>query len=140
MKVRKGSTNPMGLCWTLWDGARGTEQRRKEHRSHTYMWEVCGRAAYEVSKEIFPYLVGAQQARLLCLREFYEECFIARGDLGKGLRIPLTVEEQKLRVSFWERMIFITKMETLENSEEIRSWANKAYSTAVRAASRKRKK
>ena len=129
IRVRASSTYPLGICGILWPpkqpGKTGTfypQKRRKLQKSVTYVWDATGGKAYAVAKEIFPYLVGAQQTRLLCLREFYEECFIARGDLGGGLRTRLTIEEQSLRESFWLRMQAISKISAAQKILDMEEW------------------
>ena len=111
IRIRQKTGHPMAICRTLWGGSYTGQKRRKIQRSVTHVWEISGKNAYKVAKEMFPFLGGAQQARLLCLIEFYEECFIARGDLGIGIRTPLTYKELRLRGQFMERMTFITQLE-----------------------------
>ncbi len=117
LSIRRAALGIAVMGYDLWGGSKFHEKRRKNQKSISSTWATTGKSSYAVCQAVWPHLVGAQQARAVCLKEFYEECFLARGDLGKGLRIPLTLEEQKLRVSFWERMMFITKMQEMENNE-----------------------
>ena len=116
MRVRVKGGTVMGLCNTLWPATFYPEKRRKMHKGTMYVWEATGKKAYTACCDIWPYLAGAQQVRAICLKEFYEDCFLAR-ELEAGFRRALTLEEMKLRESFRQRMIFITKMQEMENSK-----------------------
>lgn len=56
--------------------------------------------------------------------------------IGKGLQMfTYTKKDKEMRISYYQ-----APEETLEDMEEMYNWARKAYMTAVKAASTKRKK
>ncbi len=109
--IQRASLGLGGICHRLWGGSMYELKRRRLQKAVTSCWQATGKNAYGVVQDVWPYLVGAQQVRAVILKEFYEECFLGRGNLGKGRRARLSDEEFDRREWYMQRMKCITDME-----------------------------